>query len=268
MPRPGDIWKILTFSPTTLPPVISFPTVLKLVFFQTQGKEGCWAVPQISQHRCQNPLTSCTVFSSSTAAGIVRTCLLALSEAWTDLRNLQPRPPTHRASLILSAESLFSQIGLELSGKMAVLRKRKDNNKASVGGVSQKQSHISKSNCPRDKGRERQLPVPSKGTGKRQPHPWVPVYFLSETCPSLHAALSHRVITGPRTLHAILCWKYQIVPRRAENVFPHGDHFIYSTFEFLDFCICNRWCFYSILQFISHFPLQSALTLVTHQWEV
>ena len=36
--------------------------------------------PQISQHRCQNPLTSCTVFSSPTAAGIVRTCLQAPSE--------------------------------------------------------------------------------------------------------------------------------------------------------------------------------------------
>ena len=71
-----------------------------------------------------------------------------------------PAPPIHRASLILSGESLFSQreslfsqIGLELSGKMAVRRKRKDNNKASVGRISQKQSHISK-----------QLPVPTEGT--------------------------------------------------------------------------------------------------------
>lgn len=29
------------FLPTPLPHVISFPTVLKLVFFQTRGKEGC-----------------------------------------------------------------------------------------------------------------------------------------------------------------------------------------------------------------------------------
>lgn len=110
---------------------------------------------------------------------------------------------------------------------------------------------------------------PVRGPRKRQPHPWAPVYFLSETCPSPHGALSHQVIKGPRTLHAILYWgKYQIVPRSAENVFPHGDHFKYSAFEFSDFYICNRWCFYSILQFINHFPLQSALTLVTHQWEV
>ncbi|KAM7238564.1 hypothetical protein CapIbe_010084 [Capra ibex] len=61
------------------------------------------------------------------------------------------RLPTPAAELALR-ESLFSQIGLELLRKMAILRKKKDN-KASIEGISQKQSHISK-----------QLLVPSEGT--------------------------------------------------------------------------------------------------------
>ena len=68
-------------------PVISFQTVLKLVFFQTGGKEVFWAVAQISQHRCQDSMTSRTIFSLSTAAFIVRTCRVAPSEMCTVLKN-------------------------------------------------------------------------------------------------------------------------------------------------------------------------------------